>query len=154
PLPGIKRYPAIDADYLAVDKAAMGTGEEGDGIGDLGRLGIAVERLLRGVHPLRIELPRRLEARRLRRTGADAIDADAVIEELLGEAASPMHDRRLQGGVDRLRRATHVSGGRGDVDDGAVAALAHRQDEGLGDQHRADQVVVDLRLEVLERNLE
>ena len=47
-----------------------------------------------------------------------------------------------------------MRGGRGEVDDDAVPALAHRHDEGLADDDRADEVVVDQRLHVLDRDIE
>src|SRR5471032_2865569 len=52
------RKSAIDAQNLPVNELAALAGEKGDGVGDLARLRIAMKRLPRRIHPVRIDRSR------------------------------------------------------------------------------------------------
>jgi len=65
-----------------------------------------------------------------------------------------VHHRRLQRGIGDFRRDAEMRRHRGDVDDRAAAGRFHRGDEGLADQHRADQIVLGQHLDVLEGDVE
>ena len=77
------------------------------------------------------------------RAGTDAVDADAVRPELLGEGLRQVDQRRLRRPVVDVhaRRLAAVHGR--DVDDRAIAALDHQRDRGATGPHRGQQVELE-----------
>src|SRR6266702_45936 len=131
---------AVDDQRLTGDEIALGRGEEDDRADQILRLLHALKRPLPGgggAHPddaLARILLRQRAARR------DAVHADAVLAELARERASEAQHARFRGDiVDAARRALQ-RGARADVDDLAVAALAHVRDHGARGEPGAAQV--------------
>ena len=59
--------------------------------------------------------------------GVDAVDADVVADQLVGQALGEHHQRRLGDVVDRLVAERLLGADRGVVEDHAAAALAHER---------------------------
>ena len=96
---------------------------------------------------------------RREKSGRDAVHAHAFRGPLAGEKSGGAQHGRLGGGVGDHLREWQVRGDAGDVDDTALAALAHRRSKLLARQQKAaDEVQVEhlgpgrLR-DILERHL-
>ena len=76
---------AVGAQHLAVDPAAVGAGEEGDGVGDVLRLAEALQRgqLRHAIDDLlRLAVEEQIGRRR---PGRDGVDGDVAAAQLLRE---------------------------------------------------------------------
>src|SRR3954462_9852031 len=100
PSAGIQCQAAVDAQNLAVHEPCTGTTKKDHRIGDFGWFGIAIERSTRGIHLVRLDDTRRLEAGGLGRPRAHGIDPYACVAHLCGEATRVSDNRRFEGRID------------------------------------------------------
>jgi hypothetical protein len=131
---------AVGDEHLPGDPARLLGREEGDGRRDVGGNRAAGDRL-QHLHELeRLRVLAGEDALRRRQAGSDRVDGDPVRAELARERPREREDAALRRRVVReVRRAgeDHV---RRDVDDAAVAVLAHRLLRVVVRQERAVQV--------------
>src|ERR1700728_803255 len=149
-----QRFSAVHPKNLSADILACGRGEEGDRVGHLFRLAIANERLDRRIHLFRIDDPRRLEARGLRRPRAHRIDPDALRPDVRSKAARIVDDGGLERRIDDPVGHPELRRGGADVDHRSASRFHHRRHERLADQDRAVEGVLGQRADVLERMAE
>ena len=136
-------------DELAGDPAGVVGGEEDGGGGDVVGLAGAAERGFGDGILVEIGADEAggVGAFGFDDAGVEGVDADALGAELEGEDAGDGVDRTLGGGVDRAGGRRDAADQRADVDD--AAALAEVLGRGLGDEQEAEDVDVELLVEVL-----
>src|ERR1700722_7360681 len=149
-----QRFPAVHPKDLATDVFTPWAGQEGDRVGHLVRLPIADKRPDRRIHLFRIDDPRRLEARSLRRPGTHCIDANALRPDRGCEAARIVDDSGLERRIDDPVRHPELRRGGADVDHRSASRLHHRRHKRLTDEDGAVEVVLGQRPDVFERNAE
>ena len=74
--------------------------------------------------------------------------------QLVGQAARPLHNRRFGHGVDHAVAEADVGCVRSDIHNCAATPLAHAGTYGAADQHGAEDVSVEHRAHIVERDVE
>src|SRR5438552_3923577 len=132
---------AVDDDGLAGDEGRGWPGEVDDGADDVLRLLVALDRAGgdRDVTQLLDDLRVLFDSLGHGEAGSDAVDAHAVLAELLRERAGEGDDRSLARDVVEQERHAAKGRPRGDVDDRPAASSPHhRHDSAAGQEHRRD----------------
>src|ERR1051325_2012117 len=130
---------AADAQHLAGDVIRTAAQKEHDRLGDF----LGLRDATKWDHPgqgFAHALGLALEERRVGRTGADAIDVDAIARHLTRQRLGECDDAALRRSVDRLAHAADPAGIARNIDDLALLRGDHRRQDCPAEAYRAKQV--------------
>jgi uncharacterized oxidoreductase len=118
---------AVGAQRLAIDPAAVGTDEKGDGGGDVVRCAEPFER--RGLAEALDDFLAFTvqEQRGGGRAGRDGVDADVLAAQFLRKDIRHRFDGRLGGAIDRIAGQRQTDHARGKIDDASARAQTRRR---------------------------